>query len=87
MSPLVKLAWLKDEKPDLFLKSCKVHSHKGICISIVCFGEYVVDYSIASATGMFHLENLAWDEEALKVAGVRRISFPSLFRQRRAWSA
>lgn len=29
-----------------------------------------MDYSIASATGMFNLQELNWDEEALKVAGV-----------------
>lgn len=34
------------------------------------FKEYVIDYSIASATGMFNLKSLKWDEEALRVAGI-----------------
>ncbi|WP_257475035.1 gluconokinase [Bacillus sp. MCCB 382] len=71
MSPLVKLAWLKDEKPELFGKAAKFISIKEFVFHRL-FGKYVVDYSIASATGMFHLENLAWDEEAMKVAGVSK---------------
>ena len=71
MSPLVKLAWLKDEKPDLFGKAAKFISIKEFVFHRL-FGKYVVDYSIASATGMFHLENLTWDEEAMKVAGVTK---------------
>jgi len=30
----------------------------------------VIDYSVASATGMFHLKNLEWDSEALAIAGI-----------------
>lgn len=71
MSPLVKLAWLKDEKPELFGKAAKFISIKEFVFHRL-FGKYVIDYSIASATGMFHLENLEWDEEALKVAGVAK---------------
>ncbi|MDX8342824.1 gluconokinase [Rossellomorea sp. YZS02] len=71
MSPLVKLAWLKDEKPELFGKAAKFISIKEFVFHRL-FGKYVVDYSIASATGMFHLENLAWDEEAMQVAGVSK---------------
>src|SRR5699024_12027116 len=36
------------------------------------FGKFVVDYSIASATGLFNLETLDWDDEALKLAGISR---------------
>ena len=31
----------------------------------------MVDYSIASATGLFRLETLQWDEEALRIAGIQ----------------
>lgn len=69
MSPLVKLAWLNAEHHDLFSKAAKFISIKEFVFHRF-FGEYVVDYSIASATGMFNLENLSWDEEALNTAGV-----------------
>ena len=34
------------------------------------FGRWLVDYSIASATGLFNLRRLDWDEGALAVAGI-----------------
>ncbi|MBM7585785.1 gluconokinase [Bacillus pakistanensis] len=71
MSPLVKLAWLQNEHPGLFYKASKFISIKEFIFHRL-FGKYVIDYSIASATGMFHLENLDWDEGALKVAGVTK---------------
>ncbi|KKB36973.1 gluconokinase [Bacillus thermotolerans] len=69
MAPLSKLIWLREEHPEVFQRSAKFISIKEY-IFYRLFGEYVVDYSIASATGMFHLENLTWDEEALRLAGI-----------------
>lgn len=34
------------------------------------FSEYVIDHSMASATGLMNLEKLDWDAEALHVAGI-----------------
>lgn len=77
MSPLSKLTWLRHEKPELFARTHKFISIKEY-VFYKLFGRYVVDYSIASATGMFALETLSWDEEALNVAGVTpdRLSEP-----------
>ncbi|GER66490.1 gluconate kinase [Weizmannia acidilactici] len=69
MSPLAKITWLKNDKPDLFEKTYKFIGIKEY-IFYRFFGQYVVDYSIASATGLFHLESLDWDRGALKVAGI-----------------
>ncbi|KIL42589.1 gluconokinase [Jeotgalibacillus soli] len=71
MSPLSKLAWLHGEYPQLCEQSAKFVSIKEY-IFYKWFGMYEVDYSIASATGMFNLEQLSWDDEALKIAGVTR---------------
>lgn len=71
MSPLVKLLWLKNEHSELLHPQNKLISIKEY-VFYRLFGEYVIDYSIASATGMFNLKNLDWDEEALQVAGVKR---------------
>ena len=35
-----------------------------------CLGNYVIDYSFASATGLFNLEHLDWDERRCEAAGV-----------------
>ncbi len=77
MAPLSKLFWLRHDEAELFARSSKFISIKEYVFHKL-FGRYVVDYSIASATGMFALAKLAWDEEALQIAGVApdRLSEP-----------
>ncbi|MGE6630575.1 gluconokinase [Bacillus sp. NPDC077027] len=70
MSPLSKLRWMKEEAPDIFNQTAKFISIKEY-ILYHFFDQYVVDYSIASATGLFQLKALKWDEEALRIAGIR----------------
>ncbi|WNS47037.1 gluconokinase [Paenibacillus sp. MMS20-IR301] len=69
MSPITKLMWLCSEQPELFRQTRKFISIKEY-IFFKLFGEYVIDYSIASSTGMFNLEQLDWDAEALEIAGI-----------------
>ncbi len=69
MSPLAKLLWLRTEEPALFQRAHKFISIKEYIFSRL-FHSYVIDYSIASATGLLNLEALDWDEEALQVAGI-----------------
>ncbi|MEK0317767.1 gluconokinase [Cohnella sp. 56] len=69
MSPLTKLMWLREDEGELFRSASRFISIKEYVFAKL-FGEYVVDYSIASATGLMNLERLDWDEEALAAAGV-----------------
>ncbi|PRY05694.1 gluconate kinase (FGGY family) [Pontibacter ummariensis] len=69
MSPLVKLAWLREKHPATFEKTAKFIGIKEY-VFFKLFGEYKVDYSIASATGLFNIFTLDWYPEALEVAGV-----------------
>lgn len=69
MAPLSKLVWLRNDYSDIFSKSAKFISIKEY-IFYKLFHKYVVDYSIASATGLFNIFSLTWDAEALQVAGV-----------------
>lgn len=77
MSPLSKLVWLKNDHPELFKSAAKFISIKEYVFQKL-FGEYIVDYSIASATGLFNLEQLNWDQGALDLAGISsdRLSVP-----------
>lgn len=77
MSPLSKLTWLRYDHQPLFDRTHKFISIKEY-IFYKLFGRYVVDYSIASATGMFNLEQMQWDEEALHITGLTadRLSDP-----------
>ena len=70
MSPLSKLIWMREKDPERFHKAAKFISIKEYVL-FQLFGSYVVDYSIASATGLLNLSALSWDEEALAIAGIR----------------
>jgi len=65
MSPLAKLLWFKEEDPETYGRAARWVSIKEYVLARLC-GEFVVDHSIASATGLFSLENLDWDAEVLK---------------------
>ncbi|MGG4491461.1 gluconokinase [Metabacillus idriensis] len=69
MSPLSKITWIRNEQTDLFMKTFKFISIKEYVFHKL-FKRFVIDYSIASATGLFNLESLDWDKEALEVAGI-----------------
>ena len=69
MSPLVKLIWLRQEYPNIFEQTAKFISIKEF-IFYRFFKQYLVDYSIASATGLMNLKELNWDKEALLIAGI-----------------
>lgn len=69
MSPLSKLVWLREEMPAVFSQSAKFISIKEY-VFFRLFGTYVVDYSIASATGLFDAETLQWYAPALTAAGI-----------------
>lgn len=69
MSPLNKITWLKNNDKDRFTAAKKFLSIKTYIIQQLT-GEYVVDYSVASATGMLNIYSLQWEDNALKHAGI-----------------
>ncbi|MCR8633567.1 gluconokinase [Paenibacillus radicis (ex Xue et al. 2023)] len=70
MSPLLKLMWFRDNRKDIFEQAYKFIGIKEYVFAKL-FGQFVIDYSIASATGLFNLRKLQWDEQALAACGVR----------------
>jgi gluconokinase len=69
MSPLCKIMWLKENEPRIFQDTYKFISIKEY-IWYRFFGKYQVDYSIASATGLFDIYSLKWNENALDLAAI-----------------
>lgn len=69
MSPLCKIIWMKEEQPKLFSSVYKFISIKEY-VFFRFFGEYKIDYSLASATGLFDNSNLSWSQVALEAAGI-----------------
>ncbi|OCA88242.1 gluconate kinase [Bacillus sp. FJAT-27225] len=66
MSPLSKLLWMKYEQPALYEQASKWISMKEY-VMWKWFGDYIVDYSIASTSGLFNLEELDWDDKVLEL--------------------
>jgi len=77
MSPLCKIIWLHDNDNELFKKAYKFISVKEY-VWFKLFGAFEVDYSIASAMGMFDILDLKWYDKACALAGVdgTRLSTP-----------
>ncbi|RDU37855.1 gluconokinase [Neobacillus piezotolerans] len=71
MSPLSKIAWIVNERPEIAAKTKRYIGIKEFVFKKF-FDQYVVDYSLASAMGMMNLKTLDWDEEALTIAGISR---------------
>lgn len=69
MYPLSKIAWLRSNLPEVYQKACKFISIKEYVISKL-LGRYIVDRSVASATGLFNVHKLDWDGEALGMVGI-----------------
>ncbi len=70
MSPLCKIIWLREKTPGIFDQTHKFISIKEY-IWFKLFGEYIIDYSIACATGMFDISGLKWSPVLLRLAGIR----------------
>ena len=69
MSPLCKIAWLRQNNPRIFGAAKKFISIKEY-VWYRLFGVYEVDDSIASATGLFDIHNFCWHEPALQFCGI-----------------
>jgi len=77
MSPLCKLIWQRENQQELFDAAYKFISIKEY-IWYRLFNEYRIDHSIASCTGLFDLENLNWNTDAMEMAKIdpARLSEP-----------
>jgi gluconokinase len=69
MSPLLKLMWIREQQPKIFQSANKFVSLKE-WVWHQWFGEWVVDASIASATGCYNLQSGTWDKGALALSGI-----------------
>ena len=75
MSPLIKITWLKNYDKTRFNQASKFMSIKSYIVHQLT-GENVIDYSLASATGLFNIHKIRWDTEALAYAGISADRLP-----------
>lgn len=73
--PLAKVIWLKTYQPDLFGQMKYVGSLKDY-IFYNLTGEWVIDKSTASTSGMYNERTLSWDDEILAYAGISKEYMP-----------
>lgn len=69
MSPLNKITWIKNHDKERFRLAKKFLSIKTYIIQQLT-GEYIIDYSLASATGLLNIHTLQWESNALEHAGI-----------------
>lgn len=77
MAPLSKILWLRHEKPELFNQTKKFIDLKTY-VFFRLFGVYKMEYSIASATGMFNIFKLQWEKQALDLLQIKTDQLPEL---------
>jgi gluconokinase len=77
MSPLLKIAWMKSHDATRFRQTSKFLSIKSYIIHQLT-GEYLIDYSIASATGLLNIHTIKWETNALQYAGITAAKLPDL---------
>jgi gluconokinase len=73
----MKIAWLKNNDKERFTQTSKILSLKSYIIHQLT-GEYMIDYSIASATGLLNIHKIKWEPEALDFAGISPSMLPDL---------
>jgi gluconokinase len=81
MSPLLKLMWLRDNEPDVFERAKIFVGIKEYVLGQWFGGgkgKYVIDQSIASATGLYSLQARDWHGPALEAAGIDASRLPEL---------
>ena len=70
MIPLCKLAWLREHDP----RHLRRTAHFGSIKEFLWYrltGEFVIDFSMATATGLFNEKKQRWSEKAMSYAGIR----------------
>lgn len=78
MLPVAKLRWLREREPELFRRTHRFVGLKELFVHRWT-GEWLVDWGIAGATGLFAFAARTWSARALELAGVDpgRLSTPA----------
>ncbi len=75
--PMTKILWLKENEPEIFRNTHKFISLKEYIWHHLT-GEYVIDSSMASGTGMMNIECLCWNDKILNFLGISQDKLSSV---------
>lgn len=73
---LEKLMWITNNEPEIYGNTYKMLNPKDFLVQKLT-GEYLTDYSDASGTNAFDLQNFRWSEKIIEAAGVDMDKFPT----------
>ncbi len=74
MYGLPKILWIKKNKPEIFEKTKHILQMEDFVVYSLT-GNAVIDYSLATRSMAFDINNLSWSEEILDVAGIDKSLF------------
>jgi gluconokinase len=75
---LPRLLWYREKAPEILAKTHRFVSIKEYVLHKL-FGEFKVDHSIASGTGIWNMDKMNWDEELLQTIGCESRLFSPVF--------
>ncbi len=75
MSPLAKILWLREEQPEIFQQTALFVDLKSYLLHRL-FGVWLIDESLASATGLFDPCASCWHNQTLEFLGIQEIQLP-----------
>lgn len=70
-----KLMWIKENNPDAWNKTVKIHLYSDYIVHMLCGSNYI-DFSLATRTMMFDLQARDWNSRILDAAGIDRERLP-----------
>ena len=69
MYPLYKILWLRQEQPELYAQATRFVSIKEYALKHLT-GQWMVDYNLASGSGLLNTHTLDWNPDSLALAGI-----------------
>ena len=82
--PLEKIIWIKRNLPDIFEHMRHVVSIKDYLFRNLT-GEWVIDHSTASTSGMYNESKMDWDDDIIHYAGLSREQLPPVVSTTYQW--
>lgn len=77
MSPVIKLMWLQQQHPEIISRTKYFGGIKSYLFAQLC-GEFKVDISVASGSGLCNIHTGHWDADALMMAGITSGQLPEI---------
>lgn len=76
-SLLAKIAWIRDEKPEVYKKTEYYGDIKSFLIQKLT-GKFVTEPSIAATTQLLNFATMQWDDELLETVGITQNQMPGI---------